>query len=321
MNYKTVYKAILLFSIVAAIIAGIFMTVSFFHVSDNNGLNVYSSDNVEFYGLVSWIFVLCAVSYVVTLAVLRKRIDKRTDFVCNRSRFAYGLMAFVSAGLLGFCLGREFFTADTYDCGNMYVIFQKEHLANTQVEEVSYLYLLFLIALVGACAFFAYAVLRQRNGVDAVNEKFGAFSMLPSVAIAVKIIYDFLLQSGHGYGALYNFHLLGLGFTLLFSVYESRFYFKKAAPALYVFFGLVAAAASLIFSIPALILFFAGKAGANWHPAFCLADIVIVAYIYIRLFALEVHQFERQKKETQFSVVFEENEAEDLNSAENGEEN
>lgn len=311
MNFKTVYKAILLFSIVAAVIAGIFMTVSLLHSSDTQGIKIYSSDNVEYYKLVSWIFGICTVGYIVAISALGKRVDKRVDFSAKNSKLAYGIMAISTAALTLFCLGREFLTGESYDHGNMYVIFSKEQLlsiSNSPEEtKVSYLYLLFLAALIGAFAFFVYAFATKCPSGEA-DEKFGMFSMLPSLALVVKIIYDFLLQSGNGYGALYNFHLLGMGFALLFSVYESRFYFKKAAPALYIFFGLLAGMASFIFSIPALVLFFAGKAGANWHPAFCIADIFIIAYIYIRLFSLKVHQFERQKKETEITTAFDSDE-------------
>ena len=302
MNYKTLYKSLLLFSIVAALIAGVFMTVSLLHTSDTDGLKIFSSDNVEYYQLVTWIFVVCAVGYIAAIVFLGKRIDKRMEFAGKSSGIAYALMAAATFGVFGFSIAREAFADGSYDLDNMYVVYTKETLVGSvQTTQVSYLYLLFLASLIGAFVFFVYAFFKKST---AGGDSFGAFSMLPSVALAVKIVYDFLLQSGNGYGALYNFHLFGLGFALLFSVYESRFHFKKASPALYVFFGLVCSMASLIFSIPALVLFLKGKAGANWHPAFCVVDIFIVVYIYIRLFSLKVHQFERQKKEADITYVF-----------------
>ncbi|MBE6677333.1 MAG: hypothetical protein E7597_00860 [Ruminococcaceae bacterium] len=313
MNFKVVYKALLLFSIIAALIAGVFMTVSLLHLSGDDGLNVFHADNGEYYKLVTWIFGVCMVMYVAAIAVLSKRIDKRLDFSGVPSRIAYGAMSFATLGLFGFCIGREAFADGSYDLGNMYVVYTKEAFANVQTTKVSYLYLLFLAVLVGSFAFFTYAFF-AKVGEEGTNDNFAAFSMLPSIALAVKIIYDFLLQSGHGYGALYNFHLFGLGFALMFSVYETRFRFKKAAPAPYVFFGLISALSTLIFSIPALVLFFTGKAGANWHPAFCAVDIVIVVYIYIRLFSLKVHLFERQKKEQDIAFAFEGEEEEGISA-------
>ncbi len=304
MNFKIVYKALLLFSIIAAVIAGVFMTVSLLHLSGDDGLNVFHADNTQYYKLVTWIFGVCVVIYFAAITVLSKRIDKRMDFSGTPSRIAYGAMSFATLGLFGFCIGREAFADGSYDLGDMYVVYIKEAFANVQTTKVSYLYLLFLAVLFCSFAFFTYAFFTNHSE-EQTNDIFASLSMLPSVALAVKIIYDFLLQSGHGYGTLYNFHLFGLGFALLFSIYETRFHFKKAYPALYVFFGLVSALSTLVFSIPALALFFTGKAGANWHPAFCAVDIVIVVYIYIRLFSLKVHLFERQKKEQDIAFAFE----------------
>lgn len=314
MNYKTVYKTILIFSLFVAIVAGTFMTVSFLHCSDTGSLNVYSPDSVEWYVPVTWLFAVCVAVYVIAAVLFSKRIDKLVDFSSPHSKTAYSMMGLVLVALFVFCLGREFLTDESYDHGNMYVLFKETVIFNTSTTEVSYLYLAFLIAVIASAAFFFYAAFGKSVDYDGKNtgsERFAAMSMLPSLALALKIIYDFLLQSGYGYGALYNYHLIGMGFALLFSVYETRFYFKKALPALYLFFGLTAATSSLIFSVSALALFFAGKAGANWHPAFCIVDVIIVVYIYIRLFSLKVHHYERQKKAPSFTpIIAEDDEAE-----------
>jgi len=300
MNYKTFYKAVLLFSLFAAVTAGIFMTVSIFHCADESGINMYSSDNVEYYGPVNLILIICAAGYIAATAVFRKRLGKKVDFSATPSRIVYSIMGFLLAALFVFCLCREFFAGEGYDHGNMYVLFTKEIAGGVESSKVSVLYLVFLLLLAGSFVFYLYGANKKNLDADGSvsgSETFAVMSMLPSAAMAIKIIYDFLLQSGNGYGTLYNYHLIGMGFTLLFTVYESRFYFKKAMPSLYFLFGLVAASASLVFSIPALVLFFAGKAGANWHPVFCAADIFIVICIYVRLFSLNVHQYERQKKQ------------------------
>ncbi len=306
MYYKTIYRAVLLFSIIAAVIAGVFMTVSLSHNSDIDGLNVYSSANVEYYGLVAWLFGICAVGYVVALVFIGKRFDKKTDFGTNGSRLAYGIMGCVSAALALFCIGREFFVGGGYYHGNMYVIFSEVREGNLVTKEVSWLYLAFLITLVCSAVFFFYAAFSDKKGnrMALRGDGFAALSTLPSVALALKTIYDFLLQSGNGYGALYNYHLLSIGFILLFSVNETRFHLKKASPSVYVFFGLVSGITTIIFSIPALALFLTGKAGANWHPAFCAVDMVIVVYIYYRLFTLKVHEVERKKKTAEYANAF-----------------
>jgi len=119
------------------------------------------------------------------------------------------------------------------------------------------------------------------------NITLAALSLFPVIAFAAKLIFDFLMQNSNGFGKLYNFHLLSLGFILLFFVNETRFYIKKSAPALYVFFGLSAGVATAIYSLPIIILSITKVINvSSTNLMFSITDIVFVAYVYIRLFNL-----------------------------------
>lgn len=304
MNYKTIYRAVLLFSLIAAVISAAFMGLSLLKNADSDGLDVFSSESVEYFDFISWLFIICAAAYLIAIFVFGKRIRKAVDFGSKPSRIAYGGMGITLTFVALYSFYREY--SAKYGSGkptkNIYVLFESVD----DVTKLSPLYLAFTVALWGSVLFFCFAAIQKGK---AEGDAFAALSMLPSIALAIKIVYDFLLQNNDSYGAFYNYHLLGLGFALLYSVNETRFYFKKAAPALYVFFGLLAAFCNTVFGLPALVISLSGNVGTNWHPAFCLADIVIAAYIYIRLFCLDFKKTADSANGGEIIPMFDENSA------------
>lgn len=297
MNYKSFFRAVVLFSLIASVVGGVFMALSLIQSSDTHGLNMFSSSNVRFFDLVFWIFLCCSAVSLLASVIVRGKVGKKLGADAAADRVVYTVMGIVLAITAVFSLFREF-TAESngYDPGNMYVILERTIDGKS---ELSILYLLFTLALFGSAFFCFYAGL-GRCKKDSLS--FSALSLVPVLAVIFKLIYDFLLQSGNSYGSLYNYHLIGLSFVLLFLVNESRFYMKRSVPYAYVLFGLVGASSTLIFSLPALLLFFAGKAGANWHPVFCVVDVVITAYIYYRLFTADVVAYVEKDPVTEAAV-------------------
>ncbi|MBR6593952.1 MAG: hypothetical protein IKK83_02035 [Clostridia bacterium] len=291
MNYKSFYRAILLFSLIASVVGGVFMALSIIQSSDVSGVNMFSSSNIRFFDLVFWIFLCCAVACTVASLMLRGKVAKRLGADEGINRIVYNVMGVVLAITAVFGVLREF-TAESngYDHGNMYVMFEKEIDGSISFSLLYFLFTIFLFATSFFCFYAGSAKCKREGGV------FAGLSLIPVFAIIFKLIYDFLLQSGNSYGSLYNYHLIGLSFALLFFINEARFAMKISIPNIYVLFGLICASSTLIFSIPALLLFLVGKAGANWHPVFCVVDIVMVAYIYYRLFTLGVTSYVEQEE-------------------------
>lgn len=299
MNYKAIYKSVLALSVFAACVLGVFMAVSLADCSGDSGLDIYNSKSVEYFGLVSYSFAAFCVLFFAASTTLGRRVSKKLSFDGLLSQGAYIGMGVFLTGVFAFYLFREVWQNISGIVYDAYVISAPNTDPNSLSQtEISWLFLAFMVLLAASAAFFFFAAFNSKKH----EEPFALASMIPSAAIVIKIIYDFLLQSNHGYGSLYNFHLLGLCFVLLFSVNESRFYFKRGIPFLYIFFGITGATASVIFSISTFTLLALGRAGSNWHPAFCVADIAIAVYIYIRLFTLNVREFAKHDNDSEVKV-------------------
>lgn len=309
MNNKTCFKAVLLLSIIASLVAGAFLSIGLLSNSDDSGLNAYKSDNIGYFNLVCWVFVACCVVYALCCFTVGKRIPKTVDFSGRLSKIAYGILGVSCVGLAVFNFVREFtMVKPTANFGaapkNYYVLLEYDGAGKTSV---SFLFLAFTAALITTAVYFLYMAFSKKT----VGGNGALLSLLPALAIVLKTVYDFLLQSGGGYGGLYNYHLLALGFVLLFAVGEARFHLGKGIPQMYAFYGLVGASASIVFSIPVIVVYLNGSAGAEWHPVYCIIDLAIAVYIYIRLFSLNVREFVKRKKKSVIVQAFEDEAEED----------
>lgn len=291
MKHKTIYLTVLAFSILASLIFGIFMTFSIAQSADATiaDINAYSSDKVKYFNLISALFLACLIIVVIFTFVYKNKLTKNFKFQEKPYKFTSILGGCTSAGIALFCVIHEFtanpissIAVDAKTAEVFYRMLKPTH-EGTAVN-LPYVAMVLVVALSAGYFFYSVFTKKEKN-----SDLFAGLSMLPSVALAAKLVFDFLMQNSNGYGQLYNYHLLSLGFILLFSVNESRFYLRKAAPALYVFFGVSGAISAAIFAIPVLFLSLTGVVQATGtNIAFCLADIAMVVYIYARLFSLDV---------------------------------
>ena len=203
------------------------MAVSLTSTADDNELNVYNSDSVEYFELVSYIFIICCAVYAISAFVLGRRVAKSISFDGKLSRGACAGLGVALLALAVFNLVREFTEKGngSHSTNNMYVLFET---ADGNASKPSYLFIAFTLMLIGSAAFFLYSAFTKSK---LEGNTYAIASAVPSVALVVKIIYDFLLQSTNGYGSLYNYHLLGLSFVMLFAINETRFHFKKGVPS------------------------------------------------------------------------------------------
>ncbi len=291
MKHKTIYLSVLAFSLLASLIFGIFMTFSIAQSTNLTitDINAYSADKVKYFSLISALFMACLIIVVLFTFVYKNKFTKSLKFVSNTYKYTSILGGFIASGVSLFAIIREFVappintvSSSVKSAEIFYRIFK--HSPKGITLNLAYIAMVLVIALTAGYFFFSAFTKREKMG-----NLFAGLSMLPSVALAAKLIFDFLMQNSNGYGHLYNYHLLSLGFFLLFSINESRFYLRKAAPALYVFFGISGAISAAIFAIPVLFLSLTGVVKATGtNIAFCLADVAMAVYIYLRLFNLDI---------------------------------
>lgn len=291
MNNKTIYRAVLAFALLASVIFGVFMTLSIAQSTNSTitDINAYSADKVKFFNLISWLYTACLIGILCFTFAYKAKFTKSIKFSSRSFKNICILGGCTTAGLVLYSVVAEIMLPPVFsytDRPNSIDAFYRIIKHTLVGNSVNWSYLALIIVIAFSSLYFFYCVFSKQNKY---SNLFAGLSMLPAVALAAKLIFDFLMQNSNGFGQLYNYHLLTLGFFLLFFVNESRFYMRKAAPALYVFFGISGAISAAVFAIPILSLSLSGIAQANSaNIIFCFADLAIVAYIYARLISLEI---------------------------------
>lgn len=291
MNHKLIYRAVLVFSILAAFVFGAFMTASIALSADGTiaDINTYSADKVKFFSLISWLYIICLVGFMCFTFFNKKRFVKSIKFTSKTYKNVSILGGCTASAIVLYNVLAQLFTkAPVYNAESLKGVDASYTFVVRTIlgSEVKWSYVFLMLATALAAFYFFFCVFSPRNKN---SNLFAGFSMFPAIALAAKLIFDFLMQNSNGYGQLYNYHLLSVGLFLLFFVNESRFYMRKGVPALYMFFGLSGIISSVIFALPVLLLSFTGIVKSNGPSVvFCLADLAISAYIFIRLFSLEI---------------------------------
>ncbi len=292
MNNKTIYYTVLAFALLASLIFGVFMTLSISQSADSTiaNINAYSADKVKYFNLISWVFVACLIIFLFFTFTQKKYFGKSLKISSGGNKAACLIGGGVSALVVVFNVVAEIVskpfivgTDNAKDIDGFYRFIKYTALGKSY--NLPYIGLMIVLAL--TAVYFFYCAFKAEKKA----ERLAVFSLCPVLAFGAKLIFDFLMQNSNGFGKLYNYHLLSLGFMLLFFVNETRFYIKKPAPALYIFFGLAASVATSIYSIPILILYTANVielSGINLM--FSVMDIFFVAYIYTRLFKLSIRE-------------------------------
>jgi len=294
MNQKSIFRAVLVFSLLASVVFGVFMTFSVANSAEDGAIldiNAYSYDKVKYFSLISWLFVACLVGYLVLTFVFKSRFSKSLKFQTKSYKNICILGGCTAAGVILFALINDMFPFDNNDTaqlinGNVANSFYQIVKNDDNGASINLPYIGFLLCIAFSAVYFFSCVFSKR---DRSCNYFAGLAMFPPLTLAIKLIIDFLTQNSNGYGQLYNYHLLSLGFFLLFFVNEIRFYMHKAAPALYVFFGLSAVLATSVFTIPVLLLTAMGIVETNSiNLAFCFTDIAMAAYVSARFIVMDI---------------------------------
>lgn len=291
MNHKTIYRAVLAFTLLASLVFGVFMTLSIAQSANGkiNDINAYSADKVKFFNLISGLYYACLIGFLFFTFIYKTRFSKSLKFAAKQYKNTCILGGCTAAGVVLYSIMAEFtvlrntyYSDDFNSVDAFYRLIKRSQFSSSP----NYSYILLILATACAAFYFLYCVFSKKNKP---STRFAALSLFPALTLAAKLIFDFLMQNSNGYGQLYNYHLLSLGFFLLFFINESRVYMRRAAPALYVFFGLAGALSAAIFALPVLLLttFKVVHASAA-NLMFCIADVAIISYIYLRLYNLEV---------------------------------
>lgn len=281
MNNKSIMYSVLAFSLLIAIVCGVFLFASISAGADGSVDMTYEIDQSLSFKVVSWMLVGCIVAFLVFTFVFKKKFLKRAKFQSASYRSGSAFAAVLSLCLCAYGVATQVFSLVTGNSKN--VLLQPP----LYFEGIYWPNLLFIIALAVTAVYF---IMAYCGNINRESNAFTALSLSLPITIAIKLVCDFLVQNTHGYSKLYNFHLVALAFLLLFSVNESRVYLRRAAPALYVFFGVAGSMAAIMYAIPTLFLNFTGviKLDSVTNVIYCFVDILMVVYVYARLFSLGI---------------------------------
>lgn len=298
MNNKAITYSVLAFSLLIAIVCGVFLAASVSTVENGVGA-AYEIDQTLSFKVVSWMYVGCIVALLVFTFVFKKKFVKKLKFQSAAYRVSSIIGAVLSGCLAVYGLITQVLAMDGKNSEN--VLLQ----APLYSEGIYWPNLLFILALLATAVYFAFAFLGR---MERVSNGFAALSLSLPLCLAIKLVCDFLVQNTHGYSKLYNFHLVALAFLLLFAVNESRVYLRKSAPALYVFFGVAGSMAALLYAIPTLALNLMGdiEQGSTTTLIYCLADILMVVYVYARMLSLGIKEPNNGTVSYEPAVIFNE---------------
>lgn len=279
MNGKNVMRSVLAFSLVVAVVCGVFLGLSVSgSLADADG-GAFSVDDALSLKIVSWMFAGCLAAFLAFTFAFKKRFSKKPGFSSRSYRFSSLMGCFVSGGLAVYNFVQQVMGIRG---GSAEALLQSPSRAGG----VYPLNIALTVLLLGTSAYFALCAFGKG---EKRTDGFAALSLFLPASLALKLVCDYLAQNSNGFGKLYSFHLLSVAFLLLFAVNESRVYLRRSAPALYVFFGVTGSMAAIIYAMPSLFMDISGASPLSAaDAACCVADLVAVLYVYVRLFSLGV---------------------------------
>lgn len=296
MKNRSVLFSVLAFSIVVALVCGVFLTASVTSASKDAAEGTFRVDKTFSFKVVSWMYVGCLAAFLVFTFLFKKRFSRGMAFGSGSYKAAsvIGILVSIFLAIYGLvCQVKAVKAPGSSDV-----------LLDSPSGSAKFYFpnVLFIAFLFGTAVYFylCYAGRKEKR-----NDGFAALSLTLPAAIVVKLVCDYLAQNTNGHSSLYNFHILALSFSLLFAVNETRVYLRKSAPALYIFFGLSAASASLLYAVPSLLLHYNGVSplGGRTDLIYCFIDILMAVYAYIKMFSLGVKEGKPQDDDYDEAVV------------------
>ncbi len=298
MNKKSVYYSLVAFSLIAALIIGSLLAVTVIANSTADNLALYGYKLGTNYTVVIIMLAVCITLFAACTFVMKDSFKKTTDESSASACYGKLLTALALVAYIVYSI-----VSNVKGSGGDYSV------ANGEFSKWNIL--LMVLALASAAYFFASALFSAKIKKDVL----GVVSLVPVIALVVKLILDYLIQNVGIHGDLYHYHLLSLCALVLFTVNESRFVIEKGIPALYAFFGMTGAVFTVVYMLPTVALVVKGYRSWDINAVYCLVDLAFVVYIYVRLFNVEWRN--KQEKAPAVGIVaFPVDEEIDINSAE-----
>lgn len=269
MKNKSVYNAVVAFSLVVAILIGSFLAVAVISNSTKDNVTLYGYKLGVGYTVAVWMTVVSLVLFLAATFLFKKNFKKKFNddgIASNYAKLLVCLSLIAYAGYAVFYLSGSIasgysISSSTFGVWNMVV----------------------LLSAIGSAVYLALSVFMKEK---IKNDVFAILSLLPVLGLIVRLVLDYLIQNVNTNGDVYRFHLLAVCALILFAINETRFLIDKAVPSIYAFFGLSAALFNIVYIIPTLALTVKGYTAFDENTVFCLLDMAFVVYVYIRLFSL-----------------------------------
>ncbi len=299
MKNKSIYCAVVAFSLVMSLLIGSFLAIAVVSNSTADDVALYGYKLGSSYTAVLCMIAVCIVMFLAVTFIYKKNFKKAFN---NSGAAATYSKIFIALALVAYCVYCLMYQLDSPE--SSYSLLNKSFgMWNTVV---------FVCALISAVYFFLAVFLDKKiKALEKKQNLFGILSVVPVLGLAVRLVLDYLIQNVNVHGDMYRFHLLAICAMILFAINESRFIVDKAAPALYVFFGLTASMFIMTYAIPTLVLAFKGYSTFDENAVFCLVDVAVAVYIYIRLFTVNWRAKHEGADNVGSFVAFDEGENED----------
>ena len=209
-------------------------------------------------------FLIIALAGIFVFALFSLFSDKRKYFIKEAPSF------FFTSALTGFMILSS----------GAYLLVENLFFAEEKKGSVIAL----CIVMILSSAYFIY------NASGKAKEKDNtalALSMLPTVAIIIKLIITFVETTDYQTLSSYPYLISGLSVLLLYFISEGKFYAGRQDARIYVFFGLTSMALITIYALPDLVLRLFWELELNDRAIFSTLGLVISVYIFFRLFSLK----------------------------------
>ena len=139
-----------------------------------------------------------------------------------------------------------------------------------------------IFTLLASAAFFLYS----SKKVSAFSPVTAYFGLLPVIAVAARLIVDYVSQKDYPSTDINAYHILGLLALTLFLVNEGKFAIGKGSPFFYMLFGSVSVIFLFVYSVPYIVLAAFWLMPLNDMVMYSALDIIAALYILSRIMSL-----------------------------------
>lgn len=168
-------------------------------------------------------------------------------------------------------------------CLTLVIYYVYRMVFEKQKYGIGFLVIIFFTVLTGVY----FLIISSRRSRSKFSKLLPVFSMVPVLLTAIRLLYDFVARSLTVTASSYSYHLLGLASLMLFLCCEGRYFVGYRRKRIYVALGLITNMLILVYCVPALFLSLFWPFSFTDITVYCLADLVMVTYIYSRMYAVD----------------------------------